>query len=292
MTLFYRPPGAPRYLTKPMLPSGGRYVATLNSTADSLKTAGQLSYFVVAKDKNASPKTTRTPTSGALAMTVKVCKNTGPKFTPLTATPTSIITDPLGAGCSGSTLTSFQARATDVDGVKSIRLYFRKPGASSYSSRAFSKDGTTWYNYINTVSSVDNIARSGTISWYAVATDGKGATTKSPVKTINVKRCDSEATSTLRRLSDHPDLIRSTAPDAGHAPSPSASTRRMRTIPHRKPSRSPSTGRSIRSRRYSGAKTGGSMAGSQQRPRRCLLHACTAALTGQTFYAAMPPSTS
>ena len=32
-------------------------------------------------------KTTRTPPSGALAMTVKVCKNTGPKFTTLTATP-------------------------------------------------------------------------------------------------------------------------------------------------------------------------------------------------------------
>jgi hypothetical protein len=193
VTLFYRPPGGPRYLTKPMIPSGGRYVATLNSTADNLKTAGQLSYFIVAKDKNASPKTTRTPASGALAMTVKVCKNTGPKFTTLTASPTSIITDPLAAGCSGSTLTSFQARATDVDGVKSIRLYFRKPGASSYSSRPFSKDGTTWYNYINTVSSVDNIVRSGSISWYAVATDGKGATTKTPVRSISVKRCDSEA---------------------------------------------------------------------------------------------------
>ena len=33
------------------------------------------------------------------------------------------------------------AQATDRDGVKSIRLFFKKPGASSYTSRAFVQDG-------------------------------------------------------------------------------------------------------------------------------------------------------
>jgi hypothetical protein len=193
VTLYYRPPGAARFLSKPMTASGGRYVATLNSTTDNLKTAGELRYYVAAKDRNASAKTTRLPKSGSLPLTVKVCKNAGPKFTLLTASPSSIIADPLGVGCSGSTLSELRARATDVDGVKSIKLFFKKPGASGYTGRSFTLDGGTWYSYINTVGSVDNIVRNGSISWYAVATDKKGATTKSPVRSIKVTRCDSEA---------------------------------------------------------------------------------------------------
>jgi len=193
VNLWYRPPGATKYLAKPMTLSGGKYVATLDTTADNLKTAGELRYYVLAKDQNASPETTKLPKSGYQALTIKVCKNAGPKITLLTATPTSIIADPLGAGCSGSTLSELRAQATDVDGVKGIRLYFKKPGSSSYTSRAFSLDSGTWYSFINTVGTVDNIVRSGNISWYVVATDTKGATTKSAVKTIKVTRCDSEA---------------------------------------------------------------------------------------------------
>jgi len=43
------------------------------------------------------------------------------------------------------------------------------------------------------VSTVDNIVRTGSISWYVVATDTKGATTKTAVKTITVTRCDTPA---------------------------------------------------------------------------------------------------
>jgi hypothetical protein len=194
VNLWYRPPGATKYLAKPMTLSGGKYVATLDTTAENLKKAGELRFYVLAKDQNASPKTTKLPKSGYQAMTVKVCVNTGPKITLLTATPTSIIADPLGAGCSGSTLSELRARATDVDGVKGIRLYFKKPGATAYTRRDFSLAGGTWTSFINTVGTVDDIVRSGSISWYVVATDTKGATSKSAVKTIQVTRCDSEAT--------------------------------------------------------------------------------------------------
>jgi FlaG/FlaF family flagellin (archaellin) len=192
VTLRYRPPGASGYSEKAMTLSGGRYAATLNTTADNLKTAGKLLYYVVARDKAADQKSTRIPKASA-TITVKVCKNTGPKFTLLEASPTSIIADPLGAGCAGSTLSELRARATDPDGVKSIKLFFKKPGATSYTSRSFDQDGDTWYSFINTVGSVDNIVRSGTISWYAVATDDKGATTKTKTRSIKVTRCDSEA---------------------------------------------------------------------------------------------------
>ncbi len=107
----------------------------------------------------------------------------------------------------GSTLSELRARATDVDGVKSIRALLQEARRERrYSSRAFSLDGDTWYSYVNTVGTVDNIVRSGTISWYAVATDGKGATTKSAVKSIKVTRCDSEANFDVAR-SYSPDQI-------------------------------------------------------------------------------------
>ena len=77
--------------------------------------------------------------------------------------------------------------------MKSIQLFFRKPGASGYESRDFTADGDTWYSFINTVSSVDDIAGGGTIAWYAVATDTKGATTKTAVDAITVTRCDAPA---------------------------------------------------------------------------------------------------
>lgn len=193
VTLFFRRPGSTTFVQKPMVLSNGRYVVTLDTTADKLSRAGDLRYYVVARDANATPKSTRSPVSGTLAIAVKVCVNTGPAFTRLTASPTSIIADPLNVGCRGSTLSELQAQATDVDGVKSIQLFFRKPGASAFESRDFSADGATWYSFINTVRSVDNIADGGTIAWYAVATDTKGAKTKSAVDTIVVTRCDAPA---------------------------------------------------------------------------------------------------
>ena len=281
VTLYFRPPGSARFLTKPMAPSGGKYVATLNTTTDGLTTAGELRYYVVAKDRNGSAKSTRQPKSGSLAMAVKVCKNTGPKFTLLTATPTSIIADPLGVGCSGTTLSELRARATDVDGVKGITLFFKKPGASSYTKRAFTFDSGTWYSYVNTVSSVDNIARSGTISWYAVGTDDKGVTTKSPLKTIKVTRCDSEASF------DAPQVV---SPSANQKYQYSCGTARI-TFGLYASDRDNPVSKALKvtfywtlQNRRTGARTGGSMAGSQATAGQAFYTGRTTAFTGQTFY--------
>lgn len=192
VTLYYKPPGGAKYLTKPMTAADGRWVATLDTTADNLRKAGTLTYYVVARDNEPKAQTARLPSKTA-SLTVRVCRNTGPKITSLKVSPTSLVADAPNTSCStGSTLSEFQAQATDQDGVKSIRLFFKKPGASSYSGRAFNRDGDTWYSFINTVSSVDNVVRSGTISWYVEATDEKGAKTKSKTSSIKVTRCDSE----------------------------------------------------------------------------------------------------
>ncbi len=193
VTLYWKKPGATNYAARPMTLSGGRYAATLDTKADGITGAGRLAYYVVARDANARPKSTRSPASGTLAVTVKVCANSGPTFTLLQASPTTIVADPSNAGCGGSTLSGLTAQATDPDGVTSVQLFWRRPGSTTYESRPFSADGSTWYSFINTVASVDDITRPGTISWYAVATDGKGKARKSAVGSITVVYCDSPA---------------------------------------------------------------------------------------------------
>ena len=191
VTLFFRRPGSATFVQKPMALSNGRYVATLDTTTDKLSRAGEVRYYVVAKDANATSKSTRSPVKGSLALTVKVCVNTGPTITALSASPNSIIADPLGAGCRGSTVAQFQAQATDVDGVKSIQLFFQKPGASAFEGRDFTLNGSIWTTSINTIP--DNITTGGIIPWYVVATDAKGVATKSAVDAITVTRCDTPA---------------------------------------------------------------------------------------------------
>ncbi len=164
VTLFYRPPGSASFLSKAMSPSGGKYVATLNTTTDNLKTAGPLNYYVAAKDHERRPEVGAAPGLGLARDDRKGLQEHRPEDHAARrqrrprSSPTRCRSD-----ARGSTLSSFTAQATDPDGVKSVTLYFRKPGAGSYTRRGFTLDGTTWYSYINTVSSVDNILRAGTI---------------------------------------------------------------------------------------------------------------------------------
>ncbi len=192
VTLRYRPPGTSGFLEKQMRLSDGRYVATLDTTTDNLRRAGDLAYYVVARDRAADQQTSRLPAK-ATSLAVKVCKNTGPKVT-VKSDVYNLETNPLGTGtCSrGFALgTGIEATATDPDGVESIRLFFRGPGMRETASRLMSRDGDTWYSFINPKD--DGITKTGTITWYVVAKDSKGASTKKVGKDIKVFRCDSEA---------------------------------------------------------------------------------------------------
>ena len=195
VSVFFKRPGTKVYVQKPMQLSNGRYVATLDTTADNIKNAGKLLYYVVAKDANARPKTSRSPTKGALTLTVRVCANTGPKITRYASDVASLETNPLGTGtCQlGYALgTGIEAEATDVDGVASITLFFRGPGMAKTISRAMNRDGEPWFSFINAKD--DGITGTGTMSWYVVAKDTKGASTRSKTKSIKVFRCDTDAT--------------------------------------------------------------------------------------------------
>ncbi len=194
-TLYWRKPGASSYATMPMtLASGsaqkGTWRATLDTKANSITTAGRLTYYVVVRDSDGAQ--TRSPATGTQVITVNVCANTGPTFTQQPAADaTTLSSDPTGKGCGQPLGTGITAAATDVDGVAGITLYFTGPGLGGTVSRPMSLNGTTWSSSINTGS--DKIVGSGVITFYAIAVDKKGATTQSTSGSINVIACGSPA---------------------------------------------------------------------------------------------------
>jgi hypothetical protein len=121
--------------------------------------------------------------------------NLGPVFAAQPSTDaSSVATNPLGSGnCNGvAQVVTVATQAKDPDGVAKIELWMRKPGASSYEdSGPFGADDPWWYANINPAAS--GVLAGGTLSYYAVAFDTKGAKTKSAAKSIKVVRCDTEA---------------------------------------------------------------------------------------------------
>ena len=132
--------------------------------------------------------TTAVPTAAPTAT-----PNVGPVFSAQPAASRATIAfKPLGTG-SCATSASITAAANDTDGVAGIQLWVKKPGAGSFAriSHDFVRAGSTWSNSID--SGKDGIAAAGTLSFYAVAIDAKGATTMSKEKSLKVARCDTEA---------------------------------------------------------------------------------------------------
>jgi hypothetical protein len=139
-----------------------------------------------AAPRSTGPAPTPTPTAVPTP-------NVGPVFTVQpTASLATIAFKPLGTG-SCATSTAVKSAATDPDGIAQMQLWVKKPGAATFAKLAhdFVRSGSTWSNSIE--SSKDGIAAAGTVSFYAVAVDSKGARTTSKVRSIKVVRCDTEA---------------------------------------------------------------------------------------------------
>ena len=140
----------------------------------------------------ATPTTKPTPSP---TPTPTATPNPGPRFaTQPYSDVATIDTNPLGTGsCTHAAGTGLTTKATDTDGVASIQLWVRKPGASSYKrfSHDFTNNGPTWNDFINAKD--DGVTTAGTLSWYALAIDRTGATTKSTVRLLKIVRCDTEA---------------------------------------------------------------------------------------------------
>ncbi len=194
VTLHFKPPGAPAYLTRAMAKAAAsdRWSVTVSTAADAIAKAGKLNYYVTSADAAATPKTARLPASGALSLTVKACANSGPVFTLLSSDDGQLDTDPLNnEGCGNALGTGITASATDPDGVQDLTLHFEGPGLRGTASRTMNRDGPNWYSFIHPTD--DGITASGTISWWVVAVDGKGLSSTSATRSISVVRCDAPA---------------------------------------------------------------------------------------------------
>ena len=175
--------------------TNGTWQVTLDTTANTIDKAGSLAYYAQAKDGGGG--TRRIPVASSNTIQVKVCANTGPVITGATSSSGANLSwNPLGvAGC--QTASDITAVIKDTDGVASATLFFRKPGAGSWSSNPMNSTTVTgkWYANLDTLG--DNITipnpPTGTLRWYIKAADTKGASTQGAQHTITIRRCDSEA---------------------------------------------------------------------------------------------------
>jgi hypothetical protein len=142
----------------------------------------------------ALPTPTPTPTAAVAATaTAAPTPNVGPVFSAQPAASLATIAfKPFGTG-SCATSTAVTTAASDPDGIAQIQLWVKRPGAASFTRLAhdFVRTGSTWSNSIDATR--DGIAVAGTLSYYGVAIDSKGASTTSKAKTLKVIRCDTEA---------------------------------------------------------------------------------------------------
>ena len=199
VTLFWRAPGAGSYAQTAMTRTSGNakkgtWAATLGTATDGIKSAGTLSFYAVGTDTAGATK--RIPVKGKESITVKVCLNTGPTISGVSSSSgSSLFWDPLGVG-SCQTATNITATIKDGDGVKSATLFFKRPGSSSWSSKAM--NSTTkgkWSANLDTLGDKIYIPSPPTdpLRWYIKAVDDTGLSSRISTRTITVKRCDTEA---------------------------------------------------------------------------------------------------
>jgi hypothetical protein len=200
VALYWRAPGSVSWTKAAMSqvagnPRSGTWQASLDTTANSIRTAGRLAYYVVATD--AAGATRRLPTGGSDGVTVAICRNTGPDITSLRSSSGSdLYWDPLGVG-NCQTATNLTAVVKDSDGVKSVTLFYRKHGAGSWSSKPMNNKTIPgrWYANLDTLGDKLPITGPPTdgLDWYVRAVDDLGKASQSSTRRITIRRCDSEA---------------------------------------------------------------------------------------------------
>jgi hypothetical protein len=124
--------------------------------------------------------------------------NERPDLGSLTASPRRISFD-TGDYCpNAETTATFRVRAQDDDGIRSVALFWREPGAGSFSQLAMTRSGgsardATWQATLDTAR--NGINRAGSLAYYAVATDTDGASRRLPnngAQSIDVNVCRNE----------------------------------------------------------------------------------------------------
>jgi hypothetical protein len=125
--------------------------------------------------------------------------NVGPLFTSgPTSSAATMYADPSGDGdCWGlPRRITITVKVSDPNGISGVQLFVRKPGATAYAMlHNFSYRTTYWNTYID--AAYDRIRAGGTMSFYAIATDGAGLKTQSKTGSVAVRQCDTDAAVTV-----------------------------------------------------------------------------------------------
>jgi hypothetical protein len=229
VTLFWREPGAAKYAASAMTRSAGTatsgtWEVTLDTTANGITKAGTLAYYAVARDTDGA--TRRIPAKGTNSITVAVCANTGPAITSVSSSAGSTLYwDPQGGGC-GATTTNITAAVKDIDGVKSVTLFFRRPSSSTWSSKPMNNTTVKgkWYANLDTLG--DKITKSGALSWYIKAVDTKNKASQTKTASMTIRICDTTAP-VIGRLVPNRTTISLTGPVAGAVCAPNTITFRV-----------------------------------------------------------------
>ena len=152
VTLAWRKPGATTFSQRPMTLSGGRYVATLDTNGGRDHEAGKLRLLRRRPaTPNATPKTTRSPASGSLVHRRQGLRQHR-----------SHVHAP-GRDTRLDHRRPAQRRLQRLDALRAPGPGHRRrrraehpsctsgsPATTAYTARDFSRDGDTWYSFINT----------------------------------------------------------------------------------------------------------------------------------------------
>jgi hypothetical protein len=141
----------------------------------------------------ATAKPTAKPTAAPTASPTPT-PNPGPVLSNLKASRGTIYADRSGHCVGDPSDLSISVTATDADGVKSVTLYWKPAGSSTYLSKAMSASGSQWKGTLSTHATGDHLTAKGTVAYYVVATDSSpdAVQTRSPApaKSFKVALCN------------------------------------------------------------------------------------------------------
>jgi outer membrane biosynthesis protein TonB len=189
VTLFTKAPRASTFTQTRMSTSGGNvWTATLDAAKAKLAPSGRVQYLVKATAAGSGGRTTRFPRSGSQTFVVKVCANLPPKVPKGSANVSPIYADPFGQCPTRPTSAILTVRPVDTDGIRSAVLYYKGPNAKTYASKPMKASGAAWRATLATTAK--SLSISGPVRWYALVTDKRGLSAKSPTAVFAVVRCD------------------------------------------------------------------------------------------------------
>ncbi len=174
--------------------AGCTEVATATGTPAPTVVPATVAPTAVATAAPTAKPTARPTATPAPTPTPTATPNPGPVLASLKASRGTIYADRSGHCVGDPADLSISVTATDSDGVKSVTLYWKPAGSSTYLSKAMAASGSQWKGTLSTHASGDHLTAKGTATYYVVATDSSpaAAQTRSPAsaKSFKVVLCN------------------------------------------------------------------------------------------------------